>query len=138
MNIDVSSRCCICLEEYNDASNHDPVLMSCGHVFGRSCIAGWGERVLSCPVCRHEYSSLELHRLSGRDTMGRVEPEQNYVVIPIETMDRLQPEQNAVEAMDRVEARRNAIRRSIDRFTTTIILALVISQFLAYLTRMII
>ena len=50
--------CPVCLEDVDIQSKDDCELLSCHHVFHRSCIAPWREelevqrRPLSCPVCR--------------------------------------------------------------------------------------
>lgn len=54
--------------------------------------------------------------------MGRVEPEQNDVVISIETMDRVEPE-------------RNAARMSTDKLVALTMLGIFVSDILAALTR---
>ncbi|GMF08883.1 unnamed protein product [[Candida] boidinii] len=51
----------------NDKSEytHIPVLMPCGHVFGRSCLREWLKTNNSCPLCR---LSIPIPRSESNDT----------------------------------------------------------------------
>ncbi|QSZ30435.1 hypothetical protein DSL72_004958 [Monilinia vaccinii-corymbosi] len=56
---------CFCSDPYAITTAtgdcHAPAMMpTCGHVFGRSCIAAWLQRKNTCPMCRNE---LALPRL---------------------------------------------------------------------------
>ncbi|KAJ4456621.1 hypothetical protein PAPYR_8103 [Paratrimastix pyriformis] len=53
-----SSECAVCSEAYN-GTDHDPVVLHCGHTFCRSCMIQLaqtrpGTSVLECPTCRQE------------------------------------------------------------------------------------
>ncbi|KAJ4456620.1 hypothetical protein PAPYR_8102 [Paratrimastix pyriformis] len=45
-----SSECAVCSEAYN-GTDHDPVVLHCGHTFCRSCMI---QLALECPTCRQE------------------------------------------------------------------------------------
>lgn len=81
-----SNECSICLGEFDDAPTHNQALMSCGHTFGRSCIVQWGERKLSCPLCRHEYFPFEVDRARGWSIMDRVLSRRSIVAISVSTL----------------------------------------------------
>lgn len=40
-----------------EESEHVPVKMPCGHIFGRSCLLEWLKSNISCPLCRSEVES---------------------------------------------------------------------------------
>ncbi len=47
--------CNICMEQFTDATDAErPVSLSCGHIFGSSCIKAWASQVSqpTCPMCR--------------------------------------------------------------------------------------
>lgn len=51
------SACVICLSPpfpEADDLEHEPVVMPCGHIAGRSCLAGWLAENPSCPICRKQ------------------------------------------------------------------------------------
>ena len=62
-----SDTCCLCQEKFR-AGGEFPVILSCGHSFGASCISTWlGARVTNkCPLCRK--SPLDPCRVQQTDT----------------------------------------------------------------------
>jgi len=54
-----SDPCAICQETFNkgEALGFPP---SCGHMFHQTCIAQWGDRNPTCPVCRLPFSSISI------------------------------------------------------------------------------
>jgi hypothetical protein len=51
--------CCICYQPFGSTSSPQsgsevPIQLSCGHVFGRTCILSWTLTNNSCPLCRRD------------------------------------------------------------------------------------
>jgi hypothetical protein len=45
--------CCICYHTYNTGSEAEaPVQLTCGHIFGNTCMNIWRETSSTCPLCR--------------------------------------------------------------------------------------
>ena len=49
-DIDKSSSCSICLEEFN--SEKEIAFLDCKHVYHMDCIIEWIKKEVSCPLCR--------------------------------------------------------------------------------------
>lgn len=60
------TECCICSAEF-DADNELRQL-SCGHVFHTTCLSGWFERSLTCPLCREDLAKS--HDVDGMHSEG--------------------------------------------------------------------
>ena len=48
---DEADACPICLEEWAVGTRHSPCVLSCGHVFGQSCLRKWLKQNKRCPSC---------------------------------------------------------------------------------------
>lgn len=48
--------CSICYEEM-----HQPVKLSCSHMFCEECVMEWFDRERSCPLCRANMASTSQH-----------------------------------------------------------------------------
>lgn len=47
--------CSICLEKLHSTGKHRSMVLKCGHVFGKNCIANWmaeKKRNTECPQCK--------------------------------------------------------------------------------------
>ncbi|GAB6032739.1 RING finger and WD repeat domain-containing protein 3 [Chamberlinius hualienensis] len=61
------SMCCpICLEEWDNSSEHRVVSLKCGHLFGRSCIERWLKGNPCCPQCKTKSRRSEIRKIFGR------------------------------------------------------------------------
>lgn len=67
--------CCICSSEFDDVVELRK--LHCGHYFHSSCLAGWLERSLTCPLCREDLagnhsneSSVESAQIIGSTQSG--------------------------------------------------------------------
>lgn len=49
------TECCICFEEYNDGMIME--MLPCNHVIHTKCLHEWYHKSITCPICRHDYSS---------------------------------------------------------------------------------
>lgn len=47
-----NNKCSVCIGE-----NEVKIKTSCGHYFCDTCLKTWMEKKISCPMCRHEFSS---------------------------------------------------------------------------------
>ncbi|ALC43221.1 CG31807 [Drosophila busckii] len=62
--LDVS--CSICLDRWNSTSEHRPVSLRCGHLFGDHCIRSYLQRAYECPQCRGPAQLADLRQIFGR------------------------------------------------------------------------
>ena len=81
-SLDSEDRTCgICTEAYNEQtenqeeSQHTPVKLPCGHVFGSECITSWLSpetgRSNTCPLCRHELFPARQQPTTSNDGQGQ-------------------------------------------------------------------
>ena len=58
--------CNICFESWTNCGDHRLVSLSCGHLFGRSCIARWLGDKQRCPDCNARASSKDIRAIVPR------------------------------------------------------------------------
>ncbi|CAD8060672.1 unnamed protein product [Paramecium sonneborni] len=57
----INEECCVCLNAYQQ---DDLIRESiCHHIFHDLCLSEWTKKNTSCPVCRQEFSEIEIKRL---------------------------------------------------------------------------
>jgi hypothetical protein len=64
-------KCSICFDVFRE-----PITMTCGHSFCRSCLLSWHDRNRDCPICRQELSppsswniNYEMAKIFGEQTL---------------------------------------------------------------------
>ncbi|EME29457.1 zinc finger (C3HC4-type RING finger) family protein [Galdieria sulphuraria] len=55
--------CSICMEKFTESGNHYICCLSCGHIFGYSCITKWLKTRLICPTCNQKAKKRDVRRI---------------------------------------------------------------------------
>ncbi|GJQ13758.1 hypothetical protein GpartN1_g5549.t1 [Galdieria partita] len=55
--------CSICMEKFSETGNHYLCCLSCGHIFGFSCISKWLKSRLICPSCNQKAKKRDVRRI---------------------------------------------------------------------------
>ena len=63
-----NEECCICFypinyKHYKDHSEHQPIILSCDHIFHYRCLLTWGK---NCPLCRSNISNVMRFRILAK------------------------------------------------------------------------
>jgi len=83
---DVSSRCCICLEEPTKPELSK--LDMCEHIYCFTCIEKWAERENTCPLCKTRFHKIErVHKVSK--PRGKRGTAQKGTSVPLKNMKKV-------------------------------------------------
>ncbi|KAK9328909.1 hypothetical protein V1520DRAFT_344703 [Lipomyces starkeyi] len=69
----------------SDASEHAPLEMPCGHIFGKDCLKEWLMSSTTCPLCR---TAIEAEPLSPQQQHGRFDGGLPFVLAPLFSLFR--------------------------------------------------
>ena len=73
---DVSTSCCICMDDFAASTVSCVRLRTCGHVFHAACLFKWVVKKKECPMCRESIVSTDVSRPAG--SAARTVPFRRY------------------------------------------------------------
>lgn len=102
---EVEGLCCpICMEPWCNSGDHQPSCLTCGHLFGMSCIKKWlGQRTNSgkCPQCNRKSTLKDVRRIYGSQVVVVDEESQKrirYLEAKCESLEKMEQEWKTKEA----------------------------------------
>jgi len=104
--------CSICMERFTDSGSHYICCLSCGHVFGYSCITKWLKTRLICPSCNQKVRKKDVRRIYLSH---------NSVITVQDTLDEVKQQwlrevENKELVTKELQVTRNQLKRLEDSF----------------------